>query len=316
MQNIQHITVTNDHSGQRLDNFLMSRLKGLPKSRLYRIIRKGELRINKKRISPDYRLQEGDIIRIPPLRLAPSLKEKERILNKQLAALLEKAIIFEDKYFLAINKPSGMAVHGGSGINLGVIEALRLLRPQLKCLELAHRLDRDTSGCLLLAKKSSVLKEVHELLRSGAIKKTYTALVEGHWPKSLSKIEAPLYKNQLQSGERVVRVQKEGKNSITEFYIRHYYAKSTLITAIPITGRTHQIRVHAQFGKHPIIGDEKYGNKETNRKMRELGCKRLFLHASQLEFVLPSIRKSISLKAELPQDLKQVLERLSSLSTN
>lgn len=312
MQTIQQLTVTNDYSGQRLDNFLMSRLKGLPKSRLYRIIRKGELRINKKRVKPDYRLQEGDIIRIPPLRLAP--RTPKNILNAKLAELLEKSIIFEDKHFLVLNKPSGMAVHGGSGIHLGVIEALRLLRPQLKFLELVHRLDRDTSGCLLLAKKSSILKELHELLRSGQMKKTYIALVAGHWPKSLRKIDAPLYKNQLQSGERIVLVQAEGKSSLTEFSVQHYYVESTLIAAMPITGRTHQIRVHAQFAKHPIIGDEKYGEKEINKKMRQLGCKRLFLHASQLEFTLGSTGKTITLAAKLPEDLNQVLKNLTSLS--
>lgn len=312
MQTIQQLTVTNDYSGQRLDNFLMSRLKGLPKSRLYRIIRKGELRINKKRVKPDYRLQEGDIIRIPPLRLAP--RTPKNILNANLAELLEKSIIFEDKHFLVLNKPSGMAVHGGSGIHLGVIEALRLLRPQLKFLELVHRLDRDTSGCLLLAKKSSILKELHELLRSGQMKKTYIALVAGHWPKSLRKIDAPLYKNQLQSGERIVLVEAEGKSSLTEFSVQHYYVESTLIAAMPITGRTHQIRVHAQFAKHPIIGDEKYGEKEINKKMRQLGCKRLFLHASQLEFTLGSTAKTITLAAKLPEDLNQVLKNLTSLS--
>lgn len=312
MQTIQQLTVTNEYSGQRLDNFLMSRLKGLPKSRLYRIIRKGELRINKKRVKPDYRLQVGDIIRIPPLRLAP--RTPKNILNANLAELLEKSIIFEDKHFLVLNKPSGMAVHGGSGIHLGVIEALRLLRPQLKFLELVHRLDRDTSGCLLLAKKSSILKELHELLRSGQMKKTYIALVAGHWPKSLRKIDAPLYKNQLQSGERIVLVQAEGKSSLTEFSVQHYYVESTLIAAKPITGRTHQIRVHAQFAKHPIIGDEKYGEKEINKKMRQLGCKRLFLHASQLEFTLGSTGKTITLAAKLPEDLNQVLKNLTSLS--
>jgi 23S rRNA pseudouridine955/2504/2580 synthase len=314
VQTIQYLTVTNDYSGQRLDNFLMSRLKGLPKSRLYRIIRKGELRVNKKRVKPDYRLQEGDVIRVPPLRLGPPAKKIT--LNEQLTTLFEKAIIFEDKHFLALNKPSGIAVHGGSGIHLGVIEALRLLRPQLKFLELVHRLDRDTSGCLLLAKKSSALKEVHELLRSGDIKKTYIALVAGHWPKSLLKVDAPLYKNQLQSGERIVRVQPEGKSSLTEFSVQHYYAESTLIAAMPITGRTHQIRVHAQFAKHPIIGDEKYGDKETNKKIRELGCKRLFLHASQLEFILPSTGKNIKFNAELPDELSKVLKQLISPSDN
>lgn len=310
MQTIQYFTVTNDASGQRLDNFLVSRLKGLPKSRLYRIIRKGELRINKKRVKPDYRLKEGDVIRIPPLQLPPRLEKKN--LNIKLAELLEKAIIFEDKQFLVLNKPSGIAVHGGSGIHLGIIEALRLLRPQLKFLELAHRLDRETSGCLLIAKKSGVLKEFHELLRSGQMKKTYTALVTGYWPKSLQKIDAPLYKNQLQSGERIVLVQTDGKNSITKFSVEQYYTESTLISAMPITGRTHQIRVHAQFAKHPIIGDEKYGEKQINKKMRQLGCKRLFLHASQLEFTLGSTGK-ITLTAKLPEDLIHVLKKLTCL---
>ena len=309
MQTIQYFTVTNDASGQRLDNFLVSRLKGLPKSRLYRIIRRGELRINKKRVKPDYRLQEGDVIRIPPLQLLPRLEKKN--LNIKLAELLEKAIIFEDKQFLVLNKPSGIAVHGGSGIHLGIIEAIRLLRPQLKFLELAHRLDRDTSGCLLIAKKSGVLKELHELLRSGQMKKTYTALVAGRWPKALRKIDAPLYKNQLQSGERIVLVQKDGKSSLTEFSVQQYYAESTLISAMPITGRTHQIRVHAQFAKHPIIGDEKYGEKQINKKMRQFGCKRLFLHANQLEFTLGSTK--ITLTAKLPEDLIHVLKKLTCL---
>lgn len=310
MRTIQHLTVTEDYSGQRLDNFLISRLKGLPKSRLYRIIRKGELRINKKRVKPDYRLREGDIIRVPPLSLThPPTKKK--ILNEKQAKLLEKTIIFEDKHLLAINKPSGMAVHGGSGITLGVIEAFRLLRPQLKFLELAHRLDRETSGCLLMAKKRSTLKELHELLHSGDIKKTYTALVAGHWPQSLLNVEAPLCKNQLQSGERMVRVQSEGKRSLTKFFTQHYYSDSTLVTAMPITGRTHQIRVHAQFVNHPIIGDEKYGNKEINKKMRQLGCNRLFLHARELVFTLPSQGKTLTLQAKLPENLDRFLNLIS-----
>lgn len=308
MQTIQYLTITNDHSGQRLDNFLMSRLKGLPKSRLYRIIRKGELRVNKKRVKPDYRLQQGDIVRIPPLRLPSPLKKTPA--SKQLMIHLEKTIIFEDENLLAINKPSGIAVHGGSGIQLGVIETLRQLRPYLKYLELVHRLDRDTSGCLLLAKKSSILKEVHALLRAGHIKKSYFALVAGRWPKSISKINVPLHKNQLQSGERIVRVQIQGKKALTEFSIKQYFTESTLVEARPITGRTHQIRVHAQYAKHPIIGDEKYGDKEINKKMRSLGCKRLFLHAKQLQFYLPSTQQTITLDAELPSELTAILKKL------
>jgi len=310
VQTIQHLTVAADQVGQRLDNYLLSRLKGLPKSRLYRIIRKGEVRVNKKRVKPDYRLEIDDVIRIPPLRLStPNAKISP---NEKLTALFEKSIIFEDKNFLAINKPSGIAVHGGSGIQLGVIETLRALRPKEKFLELVHRLDRDTSGCLLIAKKSSILKELHELLRTGGgIKKTYLALVAGHWPSSLKKIDVPLHKNQLQSGERIVRVHESGKNCLTEFHPIQSFADATLIEAMPITGRTHQIRVHAQYAKHPIIGDEKYGDKSANKKMRELGCKRLFLHASELEFYLPSIEKRFQLKAELPDDLNHCLKQLS-----
>jgi 23S rRNA pseudouridine955/2504/2580 synthase len=310
VQTIQHLTIAIEHVGQRLDNYLLSRLKGLPKSRLYRIIRKGELRVNKKRVKPDYRLQEGDYIRIPPLRL--SAASEKNYPNKRLVNLVEKAIILEDKNFLVLNKPTAIAVHGGSGIQLGAIEILRALRPKQKYLELVHRLDRDTSGCLLIAKKSSILKELHELLRTGAIKKTYLALVAGHWPRSLKKIDAPLYKNQLKSGERIVQIQHEGKNSLTEFRLIQYFSDTSLIEAMPITGRTHQIRVHAQYAQHPIIGDEKYGDKLLNKKLRTLGCKRLFLHASELSFTLPSINQKFTLKAELPEELKCVLHQLQA----
>lgn len=312
MQTIQYLTVSADQLDQRLDNYLLSRLKGLPKSRLYRIIRKGEVRVNKKRVGPDYRLKIDDVIRIPPLRLSPP--HAEISLNEKLVALFEKSIIFEDKNFLAINKPAGIAVHGGSGIQLGVIEALRTLRPKQKFLELVHRLDRDTSGCLLLAKKSSVLKELHALLRTGAhIKKTYLALVVGQWPPALKKIDAPLYKNQLQSGERIVKVHAEGKNCLTQFNPIQAFTDATLIQAIPITGRTHQIRVHTQYAKHPIVGDEKYGDKLANKKMRSLGCKRLFLHASELKFYLPTLGQEFQFTAKLPNDLNNCLKQLTKI---
>ena len=313
MSTIQYLTAAIDSIDQRLDNYLLSRLKGLPKSRLYRIIRKGEVRVNKKRVKPDYRLQEGDIIRVPPLKLSRLTEKKPP--NEKLASLLEKAIIFEDKNFLAINKPSGLAVHGGSGIQLGVIETLRAIRPQQKHLELVHRLDRDTSGCLLIAKKSSVLKELHELLRSGAIKKIYLALVVGHWPKSLQKIDVPLYKNQLQSGERIVQVNQAGKICLTEFRPIDYFSDTTLVEAMPITGRTHQIRVHAQYAKHPVIGDEKYGDKLANKRLKALGCRRLFLHASQLNFILASTKQTFALKAELPYELRCLLKQLGNCNS-
>jgi 23S rRNA pseudouridine955/2504/2580 synthase len=309
VQTIQYLTVITEDIGQRLDNYLLTKLKGLPKSRLYRIIRKGEIRVNKKRVKPDYRLQENDIIRIPPVRLAPIGKKISP--NPKLATLLKKAIFFEDKNFIAINKPADLAVHGGSGIKLGLIEALRALYPKQKFLELVHRLDRETSGCLLIAKKSSILQELHELLRYGHIKKTYLALVAGHWPRSLQKIDMPLHKSRLQSGERMVHVHKAGKACLTEFCVKQYFHAASLVEAIPITGRTHQIRVHAKYAKHPIIGDEKYGDKVLNKKMRNLGSKRLFLHASQLTFTLASTGQAFTLHAKLPTDLSRLLNKLT-----
>lgn len=310
MQTIQHLSVTTDHIGQRLDNYLLTKLKGLPKSRLYRIIRKGEIRVNKKRVAPDYRLQEKDSIRIPPLRLSLPLQKTPP--HPKLASLLEKSIVFEDKNIIVINKPADLAVHGGSGIQQGLIEILRVLRPKQKFLELAHRLDRSTSGCLLIAKKSGILKEIHELLRNGHVKKTYLALVAGHWPNSLTTINVPLHKNRLQSGERMVHVHHTGKACLTEFHAKHYFHDVTLVEAMPITGRTHQIRVHAQYAKHPIIGDEKYGDKLLNKKIRDLGCKRLFLHASELAFTLASTAQAFTLKAELPAELRSVLTKLQN----
>jgi len=309
MQTVQFVTVDSDHIGQRLDNFLLARLKGLPKSHLYRVIRKGEVRVNKGRIKPDYRLQEGDIVRIPPLRLSAPKTDTP---SEHLQKLITNTILYEDDGLLIINKPSGMAVHGGSGINFGVIETIRALRPQAKFLELVHRLDRDTSGCLLIAKKSSVLKELHELLRTGDIQKCYLALVQGYWPKHLHEVDAPLKKNILQSGERMVFVQNDGKQSLTEFNVVQRFSEVTLIQAKPKTGRTHQIRVHAQHAEHPVVGDEKYGEKKFNKHMRKLGCKRLFLHASQLIFTLPTSGKDISVKAELPEDLQKFLDKLNT----
>jgi len=312
VQTIQYLTVTIDHVGRRLDNYLFSQLKGLPKSFLYRIIRSGAVRINKKRAKPDYRLRADDVIRVPPLRSTETVVPKSP--NKKLTTLFQNAVIFEDKHLLVIDKPAGIAVHGGSGITLGVIEILRALHPYQKHLELVHRLDRDTSGCLLIAKKSSILRELHELLRQGAMQKTYLALVAGHWPKSLTTIDAPLYKNQLRSGERIVQVDACGKACITQFRPIQYFYNTTLVEIIPITGRTHQIRVHALYVKHPIIGDEKYGNTIVNQNMRNLGCKRLFLHASQLAFQLPSTKQSYTLQAKLSADLQRFLDELTRLS--
>lgn len=304
---VQYLVVDSDYSGQRIDNFLVSRLKGLPKSRLYKLLRKGEVRVNKKRIKPDYRIQAGDEIRIPPLRLAEpdTAAAAPQQLNR-----LKDCVLYEDKTLLVINKPAGMAVHGGSGVQFGVIETLRQLRPKEKCLELVHRLDRDTSGCLLIAKKPSVLKCLHEQIRNNQIEKIYTALVKGDWPRSVKQVDAPLHKNQLSSGERIVKVHAQGKPSLTWFKVLKRFGNATLMEAQPHTGRTHQIRVHALHAGHPLAADDKYGDKVFNKWMKEKGCKRLFLHASKLSFELPGSGKRLTIEASLPEDLADCLARL------
>jgi 23S rRNA pseudouridine955/2504/2580 synthase len=307
------IVVDSYKEGQRIDNFLITQLKGLPKSHVYRILRKGEVRVNKKRVKPDYRLQKEDAVRIPPLQLAAKARHPE-LPSKNLQQLLENNILYEDKSLLVINKPSGIAVHGGSGISLGLIEALRAMRPKDRYIELVHRLDRETSGCIMLAKKPSMLKELHELLRQGQVEKRYLALVRGQWPKHLYKVDIGLEKNELRSGERVVNATVDGKPSVTEFRVIQRFTDATLMEAKPLTGRTHQIRVHAAYAEHPIIGDEKYGDKNTNKRFRNQGCNRLFLHAAALSFRLASSGQTVSLAAELDKGLKQFLQALSGMA--
>ncbi|CAM4461920.1 MAG: Ribosomal large subunit pseudouridine synthase C [Legionellaceae bacterium] len=305
---VQYLIVDSIYANQRLDNFLISRLKGLPKTRLYRLLRKGEIRVNKKRIKPDYRVQGGDNIRIPPVRLG---QVKEVKVSQEYVMTLKSRILYEDEGFLILNKPAGTAVHGGSGINLGIIEALRECFPNQKSLELVHRLDKDTSGCLLIAKKPRILKYLHEIIREGNIQKTYIALVKGNWPRSAKLVDAPLYKNQLSSGERIVKVSSEGKPSLTQFKVLKRLDNCTLIEAQPVTGRTHQIRVHAAYTGHPLAADEKYGDKEFNKWAKEKGAKRLFLHAIRLQFTLPDSQKEICVEAPLPQDLDNCLNTLT-----
>ncbi len=278
---LQQLTISFLEAGQRIDNFLIKRLKGVPKSRLYKALRKGEVRVNKKRIQAEYRLQAGDIIRVPPVRLP--VRSEPRALAKNTIQLIEESVLFENNTFLVINKPSGMAAHGGSGIQFGVIEAFRQLRPKLKFLELAHRLDKDTTGCMLLVKKPSVLKEVHTIFKSGAIKKTYLALVAGTWDGGRRVVDLPLNKNTLVSGERFVKPHPDGKSAKTIFEPLQCFAKATLVKASPLTGRTHQIRVHSAYLGHPILGDVKYGY---TGSMPGLRVKHLLLHAASLEFEL------------------------------
>ena len=312
--NVQFLTISDDEAGQRIDNYLLSKLKGVPKSLIYRIVRKGEVRINKGRVKPEYKLQVGDVLRIPPVRI--SEKEQPQISNKlNKVNQLENQIIFEDDYLLAINKPSGIAVHGGSGLSFGVIEALRVLRPEARFLELVHRLDRDTSGILLIAKKRSVLRHLHEQLRIKTIQKDYLALVRGQWQSHCKVVQAPLLKNELSSGERIVRVSEQGKPSETRFAIEERYIAATLIKASPITGRTHQIRVHTQYAGHPIALDDKYGDAEFDRQMRELGLDRLFLHAFSLCFEHPKTGETLRLNAPLDDKMKNILQKLRAIKS-
>ena len=312
--NVQFLTISDDEAGQRIDNYLLSKLKGVPKSLIYRIVRKGEVRINKGRVKPEYKLQVGDVLRIPPVRI--SEKEQPQISNKlNKVNQLENQIIFEDDYLLAINKPSGIAVHGGSGLSFGVIEALRALRPEARFLELVHRLDRDTSGILLIAKKRSVLRHLHEQLRIKTIQKDYLALVRGQWQSHCKVVQAPLLKNELSGGERIVRVSEQGKPSETRFSIEERYIAATLIKASPITGRTHQIRVHTQYAGHPIALDDKYGDAEFDRQMRELGLDRLFLHAFSLCFEHPKTGETLRLNAPLDDKMKNILQKLRAIKS-
>jgi 23S rRNA pseudouridine955/2504/2580 synthase len=307
----REVEIDEGSAGQRIDNFLLKSLKGVPKSRIYRILRKGEVRVNKGRIKPDYRLKLGDSVRIPPIRV--SEQETGRTPGNWILKAIEDSILYEDERLLILNKPSGLAVHGGSGISFGVIEGLRALRPEAPFLELGHRLDRDTSGCLVIAKRRSALRSFHELLRSGKMEKYYLALVRGQWRQGRKGIDAPLRKNTLRSGERIVTVSEEGKAALSIFEPVTIYSQASLVRVKLITGRTHQVRVHALHADHPIAGDSKYGDSEFNHQMAELGLKRLFLHASDLRFTLPGEEREIDVHAPLQIELQQVLDRLEPI---
>lgn len=304
---VKTIKITEDFAGQRIDNFLLHKLKNVPKSRIYKMLRKGEVRVNKKRIAPLYRLQINDILRIPPY--WSDHEPKTSLPRKEQIELLKKSIIYEDDSLLVINKPSGIAAHGGSGINFGAIEIMRAARPDLRTLELVHRLDRDTSGCLVLAKKRSMLRILHALIREGKIKKRYLVLVKGKWQGGEKLVDLPLLKNQLLSGERMVKVTDGGKPSLTLFRPLKVAAQASLLEAELYTGRTHQIRVHAASIGYPVAADEKYGDKKFNAEMKVLGLKRLFLHAANIEFEIPE-KKKISVEATIDPDLKQFLSKI------
>ena len=304
--------VTEDEAGQRLDNFVHKHLGDIPRSRVYRVIRKGEVRVNGHRAGPDTRLAAHDKIRIPPVRVRPP-EEVGRPSN-DLQETIRKAIIFEDDKLLVLDKPSGIAVHGGSGISFGVIEALRALRPD-DHLELAHRLDRDTSGCLIVARSTAVLRVVHALLREEetTFEKRYLTLLRGQWDLGKKLIDAPLRTDTRVGGERTVRVDASGKPSLSEFRPVQFFGKrATLMEVGLLTGRTHQIRVHAVHAGHPVAGDEKYGDEDFNESMHALGLNRMFLHASSMSFEWPGNAGLFSVNAPLPPELSQVVEQLET----
>ncbi len=308
---VKRVCVEAERDGQRIDNFLSGQLKGAPRSLIYRILRTGEVRINGKRAKPDTRIAAGDEIRIPPLRADdPAAKGTPAA---TLMARLEAAIVFEDARLLALNKPAGVASHGGSGIDFGVIETLRALRPGQN-LDLVHRLDRDTSGLLVVAKKRSALTELQALLREehgGGLEKHYLALLAGRLPDGSIRVDAPLHVGLRQGGERHVQVDPRGKPSLSHFRVLERRGGHSYCEVRIETGRTHQIRVHAQHIGHPVAGDEKYGDPEINRRLRDkAGLRRMFLHAASLEFALDGGAIPYLLNAPLPPDLAEVLDRL------
>jgi len=302
---VRFVQVAEDRDGQRIDNFLTGQLKGVPKSLIYRILRTGQVRVNGKRAKPDTRVAAGDQVRIPPVRTAEP--GGGAMPPTAMIEQVERAIVFEDREFLVIDKPSGIASHGGSGVTFGAIELLRASRPE-ETIELAHRLDRDTSGVLVFAKKRSALTGLQELIRENQTTKQYLALLKGHTHKARFDVNAPLRKSLLQGGERMVRVSDDGKPSLTRFHIVDIFADASLAEVTLFTGRTHQIRVHAQHIEHPLAGDEKYGEKGFNQNMRGFGLKRLFLHAARFEFELDG--KSYSFSAPLATDLAAVIDAL------
>lgn len=296
---VRFVEIDQESAGQRLDNYLIRILKGVPRSRIYRIIRKGEVRLNKGRVKPETRLTAGDSLRLPPIRTAS--RPAPPTLTPRLASILEKSILYEDNVMLIINKPAGLAVHGGSGVNLGLIEALRAARPDAPHLELAHRLDRDTSGCLMIAKRRSYQRRLQAALsQRGRIRKVYQAVVHGRWPGRLSRINAPLERNILDNGERVVRVDAGGKQSLTEFRVLFRSGVLSVVEAMPATGRTHQIRAHCRHGGYPVVGDDKYGDREADRRLRRQGYGRMMLHAARLE--IPALGEHPAVTVEAPMD--------------
>lgn len=308
---VQLVDVGTEDAGQRLDNFLMRHLRKAPKTLIYRIIRKGEVRVNKGRAKASTRLETGDVVRIPPVKVP----EKVELLDSDIPVAqlkrIEESILYEDNDLMVVNKPSGVAVHGGGGINWGLIEVVRVLRPLAKRLELVHRIDRDTSGCLLIAKKASVLKNLHAQIRADQFDKRYLAIAMGLWPKNKQKIDLPLRKDHLSDGGWHVKVAQDGKQAISYFKVEQHLKGADLVSVKLKTGRTHQIRVHALSQGCALMGDDKYGDREVNKKYRPLGMKRLALHAQFLGFTHPVTEEKMLFEAPLWPDFIKIIDVLA-----
>ncbi len=306
---VERVTATSEEAGRRLDNFLLTRLKGVPRAHVYRLIRGGEVRVNSRRVQAGYRLNTGDEVRIPPVRQADARTPLPA--SRVRADWIQACVIYEDQDLLVLNKPSGLAVHGGSGISLGAIELLRAVRGPREHLELVHRLDRDTSGCLLVAKRASALRALHAQFRDGSIDKRYLALLIGRWPGRARTVDAPLITDERRGGERHVRVDAEGKSALTRFVPLERFAEATLAEVHLTTGRTHQIRVHAASIGHPVAGDERYGLAD-DPVVAKYGLKRLFLHARSLAFTSPH-NGALTIDAPPGDDLTAPLDRIRML---
>ena len=299
-QKVKNIKIDLESKGMRLDNYLISLLKGIPKSKIYSIIRKGEVRLNSKRIKPRHKIQEGDIVRIPPLKIIENETVKP---SSNIVEIIKEKIIFEYKSILVINKPVGIASHGGSGISLGLIEIVRQIIPSYENVQLVHRLDKDTSGCIVLTKKKSVLREMHNELRNHSVEKKYVAITKGHWQQNSIDVNLNLLKLKNKSGEQKVKVSDEGKESITKFKVIKQNQNFSQINCTLLTGKTHQIRVHCQYLEHPIMGDRKYGDKDFNKSAKKIGITRMMLHASSINFK----RMKFSIDSQIPEEFLSIM---------
>lgn len=308
LDKVSFVEIDENAHEQRVDNFLFKTLKGVPKSHIYQLLRKGNIRVNKKRIKAPYKLQQGDILRLPPIRVSEKVEVK---ISDELESLIQQSVIYEDASLLVLNKPSGLPVHGGTGLSLGVIDVVRTIYKNSQSYELVHRLDKETSGCLVIAKKRSALKHLQEQFRQKTVRKEYQTLTKGWWKPSKQEVSSKLTKNVLKSGERMVVVDDSGKSAKSVFETLQKFDDASLMSVRIQTGRTHQIRVHADSSGHPVAGDEKYGDRRFNARLKKLGLKRMFLHAYGIRFTSPETEKLVNIVANLPSELMQVIDNIA-----